>query len=207
MAKALPVLGQVEPRRERADAQKNRVRILDAARKMMKKRAIDELCMDELAALAGVGKGTLYRRFEDKSSLLRALLDDSERALQEEVQRSFGRVQARPAAALLALLDTLFCFVVDHARVLAAVEASARGTAIYASGPYAWRHAIIRALLEKARVASGPAAEQIADMLLASMCADVVQRAVESRPADDVRADAHRFFASVVGDGIGGASA
>ena len=39
--------------------------------------------MDDVAAEAGVGKGTLYRRFGDRSSLLRALIDEPERDFQE----------------------------------------------------------------------------------------------------------------------------
>lgn len=220
MTRALPVLGQstgttgasggtagtgsgasgAEPRRERADALKNRARILDAARKVMKKKTLDELCMDELAALAGVGKGTLYRRFEDKQALLHALLDDDERALQEDVKASFGGAAKDQREATVALLDKLFAFVVDHAHVLAAAEASARGAARFNCPPYAWRHAVITGQLSRARVAEGVAAEQLADMLLATMAGEIVVRAMtneESGGPEGIKARAHAFFRTV----------
>jgi AcrR family transcriptional regulator len=43
--------------------------------------------MDDVAAKAGVGKGTLYRRFGDRASLLRALIEEPERAFQEALIR------------------------------------------------------------------------------------------------------------------------
>ena len=62
--------------------------------------------MDEVARAAGVGKGTLYRRFADRSSLCLALLDDSERALQDRMLQNFGLSRAAPPAEqLMALLD------------------------------------------------------------------------------------------------------
>jgi AcrR family transcriptional regulator len=194
----LVVLGQAEPRRERADAEKNRARILDAARKLMKKRPLDELCMDELAALAGVGKGTLYRRFEDKCALLHALLDDSERALQDDVQQSFGLRGVSPDDALLVLLDKLFGFVVDHAQILAAAEASARGNARFESAPYAWRHAVISRRIAQAGIARGEAAAHVADMLLSTMSGEVVARALTTQPAPAVRAQASALFRAML---------
>jgi AcrR family transcriptional regulator len=80
----LLIVGQSAPEaaRERADAARNRERILTAARRLLGRRPIHEICMDEVAREAGVGKGTVYRRFADRSSLCHALLDDSERTLQ-----------------------------------------------------------------------------------------------------------------------------
>lgn len=198
MARGLPVVGQWAERRERADAQKNRARILEAARKLTKKRPLDELCMDELAAVAGVGKGTLYRRFADKAALLHALLDDSERALQQEVLRTLGRRSLGPAESLLWLLDQLYAFAVDHARILAAAEASARGGALYDSAPYAWRHALVTQQLERAALARGAGAGQLADMLLATMGGELVVRALTLQPAEEVRRQAHALYSATI---------
>lgn len=198
MARALTVLGQGEERRERADAQKNRARILDAARRLTKKRPLDELCMDELAACAGVGKGTLYRRFADKTALLHALLDESERALQVEVKQTLGRRGLDPHVALTWLLDELFAFAVHHARILAAAEASARGSALYESAPYRWRHAVVSQQLVRAGIVHGDGAAQLADMLLAGMAGELVVRALTNRTPEEVQAQARVFFASVL---------
>ncbi|GAA1859895.1 TetR/AcrR family transcriptional regulator [Brevibacterium marinum] len=60
----------------RADAQRNRRRILDAAGQLLTERGVAGLTMDELAKRARVGKGTLYRNFTDKAGIASALLDD-----------------------------------------------------------------------------------------------------------------------------------
>lgn len=72
---------------ERADARRNRARILCAAADLVQTCGIDGVSMDEVAARAGVGKGTLYRRFGDRASLLRALIEEPERAFQEALIR------------------------------------------------------------------------------------------------------------------------
>lgn len=56
----------------RRDAERNRRRILDAARELMVERGVG-VSLEEVAAAAEVGVGTVYRRFPDKESLVRAL--------------------------------------------------------------------------------------------------------------------------------------
>jgi AcrR family transcriptional regulator len=58
----------------RADAQRNRLRVLDAARKCFSEQGLDAQ-MDDIARIAEVGVGTVYRHFETKEALLRALAD------------------------------------------------------------------------------------------------------------------------------------
>src|SRR3954470_11505725 len=72
-------------RRERADAARNRAAVLDAAARLFAEHGVGAVSMDEVAAAAGVGKGTLFRRFTDKSGLAVALLDELERDLQHEI--------------------------------------------------------------------------------------------------------------------------
>ncbi len=59
----------------RADAAQNRQRILEAAREVFAQRGLD-VGLDEIAAYAGVGTGTAYRRFPDKKALVTALFND-----------------------------------------------------------------------------------------------------------------------------------
>src|SRR5919197_244245 len=80
---ALPVL-DAEPR-ERADAQRNREKVLCAAERLFSSYGVENVSMDAIAAAAGVGKGTLFRRFGDKAGLAVALLDEQERTLQEAI--------------------------------------------------------------------------------------------------------------------------
>jgi AcrR family transcriptional regulator len=70
---------------ERADAARNRRVLLTAAREMLAEEGADKLTMDGLAERAGLGKGTVFRRFGTRAGIFRALLDDAERTFQELV--------------------------------------------------------------------------------------------------------------------------
>ncbi len=59
----------------RADAERNRVRIIDAARTVFAEHGVG-VGVDAVARAAGVGVGTLYRRFPTKQDLLRAIVED-----------------------------------------------------------------------------------------------------------------------------------
>ena len=73
------------PRPERADAARNRQLLLTAAREMLAEQGADKLTMDGLAERAGLGKGTVFRRFGTRAGIFAALLDDDERAFQDQV--------------------------------------------------------------------------------------------------------------------------
>ncbi|MDF3298804.1 TetR/AcrR family transcriptional regulator [Streptomyces tropicalis] len=66
----------------RADAARNRARLLDAAARLVAEHGAAGVTMEAVAAAAEVGKGTVFRRFGDRTGLLRALLDHSERKFQ-----------------------------------------------------------------------------------------------------------------------------
>ena len=74
-----------EPAHERADAARNRERVLAAAARLLDERGADCLTMDAVAAAAGVGKGTLFRRFDSREGLMGALLNRSETQWQASV--------------------------------------------------------------------------------------------------------------------------
>jgi len=80
-----PVLSVAAPRIERADAVRNRRRLLATAREMLAEQGADKLTMDGLAERAGLGKGTVFRRFGTRAGIFQALLDDEERAFQDRV--------------------------------------------------------------------------------------------------------------------------
>jgi AcrR family transcriptional regulator len=79
-AGALPIAGAP---RERADAAANRVRILEAAVRVLAQRGAEGTSIDAVACEAGVGKGTVFRRFGDRSGLFQALMDEHLRAFQD----------------------------------------------------------------------------------------------------------------------------
>ncbi|HWT21873.1 MAG TPA: helix-turn-helix domain-containing protein, partial [Solirubrobacteraceae bacterium] len=78
-----PLLIAGEPPRERADAARNRRRILEAAAALVQERGIACVSMEDVARAAGVGTGTLYRRFGDRAGLALALLEEDTREFQD----------------------------------------------------------------------------------------------------------------------------
>lgn len=97
----LPLLGQ--PPRERADAARNRARLLDAAAELVELHGAGNVTMEAVAAAAQVGKGTLFRRFGDRAGLMNALIDHAE----QEYQQAFmtGPAPLGPAAPPLERLE------------------------------------------------------------------------------------------------------
>ncbi|NGO45488.1 TetR/AcrR family transcriptional regulator [Streptomyces ureilyticus] len=89
-AQAEPPSGQVdltltqteEQPRLRADAARNRTRLLEVAAELAAERGIGNVSMEAVATAAKVGKGTVFRRFGDRAGLMLALLDHHEQQLQ-----------------------------------------------------------------------------------------------------------------------------
>src|SRR5579875_3571310 len=73
----------VDRTQERSDAAANRERILCAARRLLDEQGAAGLSMNTVAAAAGVGKGTIFRRFGDRDGLTEALLDVHTAELQD----------------------------------------------------------------------------------------------------------------------------
>jgi AcrR family transcriptional regulator len=71
----------------RADAERNRRRILAAAAEVFAKRGLD-VGLDEIARQAGVGIATVYRRFPDKAELIDALFESRIDDLQELAEKA-----------------------------------------------------------------------------------------------------------------------
>ena len=80
----------MQPEVKRSDAARNRRRILKTARALFEEKGVTRVTMEEIARTAGVGKGTLYRRFPHKGLLCEALLDEPTRKFQGEVLKRSG---------------------------------------------------------------------------------------------------------------------
>ncbi|MFZ2509593.1 MAG: helix-turn-helix domain-containing protein, partial [Gordonia sp. (in: high G+C Gram-positive bacteria)] len=79
---ALHVVQAPGPGTERADAARNRQLLLTAAKSLIDQHGAAAVTMDAVARAAGVGKGTVFRRFGNRTGLMMALLDHSEHSLQ-----------------------------------------------------------------------------------------------------------------------------
>ncbi len=193
----LPVLGTPAP--ERCDAARNRVNILAAAECLFARQGIEATSLDAIAAEAGVGKGTVFRRFGDRAGLMMALLSDREAAFQEQAIRGAPPIgPGAPAGErLLAFGPAMLAFVAQHGPLLRAAQTSAPG-AWHGSSPYAFWHAHVRVLLQDAapRVDAGPTA----DLLLSGLGAELVMHQLDDVGLTLERlADAWRgFVASII---------
>ncbi len=165
----LPVAGQ--PPTERADAARNRRRVLDAANRLMAVRGPEAVTMDDLAAASGVGKGTLYRRFGDRQGLLLAMLNDAERELQDELLRGEPPLGpgAPPKERMLAFLAALVELLEQRGEIVRASETSSPGARI-AGGAYSAWHYHLAGLLAELRTRDDPPA--LAHILLAPLAAE-----------------------------------
>jgi polyketide synthase 12 len=107
------------PPAERADAARNRLHLLTTARQMLAEQGADRLTMDGLAERAGLGKGTVFRRFGTRAGIFQALLDDDERAFQQRVLS--GPPPLGPGAApmqrLIAFGQARAGFMVGHREI------------------------------------------------------------------------------------------
>ena len=96
----------------RRDAVRNYHRILDAAREVLGESGADA-CMEEIAARAGVGVGTVYRRFASKDALIDELLQLALEEIQSSTERALARADGYGLEELLRALGRSFA---DHAR-------------------------------------------------------------------------------------------
>src|ERR1700681_911104 len=73
------------PQRERSDAARHRQQVLEAAARLFAERGVQAVTMEEIAQAAGVGKGTLYRRYAGKGQLVLALMGACVGQLQDDL--------------------------------------------------------------------------------------------------------------------------
>jgi AcrR family transcriptional regulator len=124
---------QVSQRHERSDAAENRRRILRVAEELFEARGIADVNMQDIARAAGVGQGTLYRRFANKGELCLSLLDAQMNDFQNDVLaqlRDMGARRSSKQTQLEWFLDALVHFNERHAPLLcAALRESPAATA------------------------------------------------------------------------------
>jgi AcrR family transcriptional regulator len=165
----LPVLDAAP--RARADAERNRLKVLAAAERLFSCHGVENVSMDAIAAAAGVGKGTLFRRFGDRAGLAQALLEEQTVALQEAIIRGPAPLGpgAPPQERLKALGRAQIELLERHSDLMAAGEAGAPG-ARFRTGPYAFLRMHVGVLVR----AADPALdwELLTDMLLAPLATD-----------------------------------
>lgn len=192
---AIPLeLLRTPPPKERADAARNRAAVLQGAARLFADHGVAAVSMDQVAAAAGVGKGTLFRRFGDKSGLAAALLDARERTLQEAILH--GPPPLGPGAAagdrLAAFADAYLDYLLEHLDLVRMSETASSG-ARYRIGVYRFWHRHAEILL-----ASTPDPEHAAHALLAPLAAEHVAAILPEVGENRLRAGIARLARSAM---------
>lgn len=166
---------------ERRDAAEHRQHILDVARRLFAERGVDDVSMHQIAREAGVGQGTLYRRFAHKGELCMALLSENVARVQDEFR---AYVEASPPSTtareqLDHVLSRHVAFNEENGQFLSVMAEAACGprrAAQYHNPFYSALRQTVETLLERA-VAHGemPPLDSAftADAILAALSIDL----------------------------------
>jgi AcrR family transcriptional regulator len=198
---SLPMVAGVET--ERADAARNRRRLLEAARELVADVGAGQVTMEAVAAAAQVGKGTVFRRFGDRVGLMVALLDLSERENQDAFM--FGPPPLGPGAPpfqrLVAFGEQRLRFAAEHKDVLLAAESC--GSRRY---EHPARAVLVLHVAGLLREAGAPGdVELLTETLLGFLDVALLQHLRDTRGIPDERIAAG--WADLVGRVLGGPAA
>ncbi|WP_069766972.1 TetR/AcrR family transcriptional regulator [Streptomyces sp. LUP30] len=190
-------------RKPRKDAARNRAAILAAADTLFARLgSAEDITMADIAAAAGVGKGTLFRAFDDRPGLLRALYEARLEPLREAVETGPPPLgpATPPRQRALALLDAVLCFKLDNRRLALALEESGNSSPYQAEHYERW-HGLLRAVLEQ--VPGLTDSDFTAHALLAATRADLVEHLAgqERIPRERMRAQFANFVTRVLASG------
>lgn len=141
---------------ERRDAAANRRLILETAENLFAANGVANVNMADIAEAAGVGKGTLYRRYANKAELCLGLLDTQMREFQENILSRLRQLTAQETPKLEQLdqfLDALVYFVDQHSPLLCEVQKGGLLEELSDEDlqrPHFWQHMTISGLLQSA---------------------------------------------------------
>jgi AcrR family transcriptional regulator len=171
-------------RAERRDAAANRVLVLEAAARLIAERGVATVSMADIATAAGVGKGTLYRRFANKAELCLALMDSQMQEFQDAMLARMRQmtVEGVPKMAQLdQFLDSLVYFTEAHVPLLCEVQRQGLLDTVddQRQSPHFWQHMTLSGLLHGAMadgdLPEGLDIQYLADAILATLHADIFQ--------------------------------
>ncbi|TXC98566.1 TetR/AcrR family transcriptional regulator [Streptomyces sp. ISID311] len=190
-------------RKPRKDAARNREAVLAAADALFARcESPDDVTMADIAAAAGVGKGTLFRAFGDRSGLLRALYEARLEPITEAVEAGPPPLGpgTPPQERAPALLDAVLCFKLDNRRLALALEEIGSSSPYQAEHYERW-HRLLQAVLEQ--IPGLTDSDFTAHALLAATRADLVEHLAgqERVSRARMRAQLANFAARVLASG------
>ena len=154
---------------ERADAARNRAKVLAAAEALFARSDPRTVTMDDIAKEAGIGRATLYRRYPDPAAIATALLDEHERNLQQRIIDGPPPLGpgATPGERLVAFYGAMVDLLEQHLPLTLGAEI---GTRRYQTGAYGFWRIHVRNLLAEAGL---PTSDAMIDVLLAPLAPDL----------------------------------
>lgn len=189
----------------RQDAARNRRAILLATEELLSRHRQDEVTIEQVAAAAGVGKGTVFHRFGSRAGLMLALMQERARELGEAVHSAEPPLGpgAPPRDRLLAFLSAMVELMGRNKGLLAALGQEVATMPKPHDGParenptYLSWHTHISTLLREANAAVD--AEVVADLLLAGLHSDPILRMLERGETARLTAALHTLAEGALG--------
>ncbi|MBB5917243.1 AcrR family transcriptional regulator [Nocardia transvalensis] len=171
----------------RADAERNRGAILAVAGRLICDDKFGNVSMDDIAAAAGVGKGTLFRRFTDREGLFRAVFDDRTSRAWAEVRDLAGDTTKPAEERILAFVATVFDLTAIELQPLMRALPDGCQTETWAP----WR-ALLAQLISQ--IDPGADAEFLALAIFAGMRPEITDMITPQRHRDGVLALTERLL-------------
>lgn len=188
-------MGQ-ELKRERSDAARNRRAILDVTESLLAQFGTEHVSIDQIAAAAGVGKGTIFHRFGSRAGLMRALVLERAQTLRDAVNEGDPPLGPGAPAAdrLLAFFDAMFRLIVDNVELMIAYDNATTDSQAEEINAFWHRH--ITELLKEAT--PDVDAVVMSRVLLSVLNPDVVLHHIRTRQTERLAASVHNLVAAVV---------
>jgi len=159
----IPELFRWHRRHERRDAAEHRQRILDVARRLFAEHGVDAVSMHQIALTAGIGQGTLYRRYSHKGELCMDLLSERHERFVEEIATLLVATATSPALERLdSVLVKSIALLEEQGALLGPVAVtemrdaqcekfeSSRRLSFQQAPFYLWLHELLESLLTEA---------------------------------------------------------
>ncbi|MGW4467967.1 TetR/AcrR family transcriptional regulator [Micromonospora sp. NPDC004704] len=185
-------------RKERADAARNRETVLAAAARLLD-AANDpaQVSMGDIAVAAGVGKGTLFRGFGDRTGLLQALVEQRTERLRDELAAAeppHGNPPG-PVDRVTAILDAILRFKLANRSLMLALENAGSGSP-YLNSTYGRWHSQLTEIV--AGVHGPETADFLAHALLAAVRSDLIEH-LRDQPPERLREGVAHLARTMVG--------
>ncbi len=155
----MPKMLGTHPRHERRDAMEHRQRILQVAQHLFALHGVGAVSMHQIAKAAGIGQGTLYRRYAHKGELCMDLLCERHERLVEDIAALFEKTKNSPILERLeGVMAQCIAFLEEQGALLGPVAFIEMQETLCSDVPsrlqdtpfYVWLHQLFAELLTEA---------------------------------------------------------